>query len=134
MGPAEKYQDILGNYGYSEDAAQQHTVTALQKLHDELARGYSHAGTRVGDFVRRLLRRKKQPVRGLYIWGSVGRGKTWLMNLFHETLPFDDKLRLHFHNFMLDVHARLSTMSEAEKPAATDRTRFCRSVPRDLPG
>ncbi len=116
MGPAEKYQDILGNYGYSEDAAQHHTVTALQKLHDELARGYSHAGTRVGDLVRRLLRRKKQPVRGLYIWGSVGRGKTWLMNLFHETLPFDDKLRLHFHNFMLDVHARLSQCQKRKNP------------------
>jgi cell division protein ZapE len=116
MGPAEKYQDILTNYGFSEDAAQQHVVAALQQLHDQLARGHDHGGNQLTAFMSRLLRRKTTPVRGLYIWGGVGRGKTWLMNLFHETLPFDDKLRLHFHNFMLDVHARLSQLQKQKNP------------------
>ena len=113
MGPAEKYRYILENYGFSEDAAQQQAVDALQRLHDGLNSG---RGNHPGPFLRRLLRRNTQPVRGLYLWGGVGRGKTWLMNLFHETLPFDDKLRVHFHNFMLDVHARLSRCRQRKNP------------------
>lgn len=116
MGPAEKYRFILQHYGFSEDAAQQRVVTALQQLHDELARDHRHGGKQPGTFFRRLLRRNKQPVRGLYIWGGVGRGKTWLMNLFHETLPFEDKLRVHFHNFMLGVHEKLSLLQKRKNP------------------
>ena len=116
MGPAEKYRYILENYGFSEDAAQQRVVAALQQVHEELARSRDRRGGRPARFARRLLRVQSQPVRGLYIWGSVGRGKTWLMNLFHETLPFDDKLRLHFHNFMLGVHEKLSQLSKRKNP------------------
>ena len=56
------------------------------------------------------------PVTGLYIWGDVGRGKTWLMNLFYESLPFDNKLRLHFHHFMLDIHENLAKLHKQKNP------------------
>ena len=76
------------------DPAQQAVVAQLQKIHDELLATPP-----------RLLQRRWVPVRGLYLWGSVGRGKTWLMDCFYDSLPFSRKRRVHFHRFMQDVHA-----------------------------
>src|SRR5690606_39190622 len=60
--------------------------------------------------------RKRSPVRGLYLWGPVGRGKTYMMDLFYASLPFPDKARLHFHRFMSDVHDRLNALREHRDP------------------
>ncbi len=54
--------------------------------------------------------------KGLYLWGSVGRGKTWLMDLFYQSLPFPERRRRHFHRFMYDVHAELRTLQHQEAP------------------
>ncbi len=58
----------------------------------------------------------QQPVRGLYIWGSVGRGKTCLMDLFFESLTFKQRQRSHFYRFMREVHARLHALKGVEDP------------------
>jgi cell division protein ZapE len=56
------------------------------------------------------------PVRGIYLWGGVGRGKTWMMDLFFQSLPFPERRRRHFHRFMHDVHAELKTLQQREDP------------------
>ena len=70
-----------------------------------------------------LLPRARAPLRGLYLWGGVGRGKTFLVDAFHAELPIRDKRREHFHRLMLDVHARLAKHRDRASPleqVATD--------------
>ena len=67
-------------------------------------------------------------MRGLYLWGGVGRGKTYLMDLFHETLPFADKQRLHFHRFMQRIHADLAHFAGRPDPLQLAALRFAREA------
>ncbi len=62
--------------------------------------------------------RRPEPLTGLYLWGGVGRGKTYLLDLFFDTLPFQEKLRLHFHRFMQIVHDELKALADLEDPLA----------------
>ncbi len=64
------------------------------------------------------------PVRGLYMWGGVGRGKTWLMDLFYHSLPGERKQRLHFHRFMLRVHEELTALQGQSDPLEIIADRF----------
>lgn len=72
------------------------------------ARWFGQAGGKGGGDV--------DPVRGLYLWGGVGRGKTRLCDLFFDGLAFDDRVRLHFHSFMRRVHDELRALGEVEDP------------------
>ncbi|GAB9000805.1 cell division protein ZapE [Escherichia coli] len=67
---------------------------------------------------------KHTPVRGLYMWGGVGRGKTWLMDLFYQSLPGERKQRLHFHRFMLRVHEELTALQGQTDPLEIIADRF----------
>lgn len=72
------------------------------------------------------IRRRREPVRGLYLWGGVGRGKTYLMDLFHQSLPFADKRRIHFHRFMRQVHDELRELAGQPDPLLHVADRFAR--------
>jgi len=111
----ERYERELER-GHARDPAQEYVVERLDRLSAALAAAPAH-----GRWPRLLARlhladRRIEPVRGLYLWGGVGRGKTWLMDLFHECLPFPDKLRSHFHRFMHGVHAELATLRGERDP------------------
>jgi cell division protein ZapE len=67
-----------------------------------------------GSTLWRFLGKKPEPVRGLYLWGGVGRGKSMPMDLFFEAVQINRKRRAHFHEFMLDIHARLKVEREKE--------------------
>lgn len=92
------------------DPAQRAAAAALQTLHDGLlARPFGH-----GVLPRHLFRRKTP--RGVYLWGGVGRGKSFLMDAFFACIPLARKRRLHFHHFMQEIHARLAAMKGQRDP------------------
>ncbi|MGL5837817.1 MAG: cell division protein ZapE [Sphingorhabdus sp.] len=68
-----------------------------------------------GSTIWRFLGKKPDPVRGLYLWGGVGRGKSMLMDLFFDSVQINRKRRAHFHEFMLDIHARLKVERAKEE-------------------
>ena len=104
---AFRYASSLAAQGFAEDPAQRLAVAHLDRLRADLVRAEKVS------LVARLMRRFSgapghgAAVRGIYLWGSVGRGKTWLMDLFFESLPFKAKRRSHFHRFMQGVHEGL---------------------------
>jgi cell division protein ZapE len=97
------------------DPVQERIVQRLQAVHDQLAKAAAPAA-RLGLLARLGLGRVEKPAngpRGLYIWGPVGRGKSMLMDLFFADAPVAKKRRVHFHEFMLEVHERLHRRREA---------------------
>ncbi len=112
MTPMQRYRQDLRRPGFMADAAQELAVTKLQALHDRLLAGTERPGL----FARLVRNRRPEPVAGLYFWGGVGRGKTYLMDSFFESLPFQRKLRMHFHRFMLRVHRELGRHKGQRNP------------------
>ncbi|MEO1080565.1 MAG: cell division protein ZapE [Pseudomonadota bacterium] len=115
MTPWERYQQDLSREDFSHDAAQEAAVRALQSLYERLQQRHEASS----GFAGRLRRRfggGRVPERGLYFWGGVGRGKTYLMDAFYDCLPFDRKLRVHFHRFMQRVHRELTELKGEENP------------------
>src|SRR5687767_11709816 len=100
---ANGYIDAIERGELKRDSAQEIVAARLEALGNAL-RGYSPNGC--NGLLGRLFTKPSAPPRGLYIWGSVGCGKTMLMDLFFEGAPLTAKRRVHFHAFMQDVHAR----------------------------
>ena len=94
------------------DEAQQHAVDRLQRLYESLL----ESEARKSGFLHKLFGRKQHYVHGLYLWGGVGRGKSFLMDVFFSSVPLDNKKRVHFHRFMQDVHAELDTIKHHADP------------------
>lgn len=99
LAPRERYALDLQREDFVRDAAQASAVEALQAVYEQLQA--KPPRKRFGSS-----RLRWPPVKGLYLWGGVGRGKTYLMDAFFDALPFSRKRRTHFHRFMLDVHER----------------------------
>jgi len=116
MTPFRRYQDDLVRNGFQADPAQQAAVRALEQVHAALLERFEKAQRVRGPARLREIKRQKTPAQGLYLWGGVGRGKTYLMDLFYETLPFRRKLRVHFHRFMQHVHKELTALQGVKDP------------------
>ena len=115
VSPLERYQRDVDSGMLLEDAAQTRVILQLDDLAARLiARAEGDQG--LWARTRRKLGRPSEPERGLYIWGGVGRGKTHLVDTFFDCLPFERKLRVHFHRFMQRVHAGLTRHSGAKNP------------------
>jgi cell division protein ZapE len=107
--PKQRYYDDLSREGFVADNAQKQAVDYLESLYHRLvAKDQKQKEISFFDRIKGLVVDPKvTPECGLYLWGGVGRGKTYLMDSFYESLPFDAKMRIHFHRFMRRVHADL---------------------------
>ena len=106
------YRQSVSSQGHVEDPAQQLVVDQLADLQRRIVESTSP----LQSLARALRIRSKVDTTGIYLWGDVGRGKTFLMDLFFQTLPIKKKTRIHFHRMMADVHARLKALCEIEDP------------------
>ena len=122
--PLERYLADLKRPGFVEDPAQRRAVETLERIHAELIS--RPARTRLLARLRRST--SWPPVNGAYFWGGVGRGKTYLMDCFYETLETPHKQRLHFHRFMREVHLRIRALGHASDPLALIADELAREV------
>ncbi|WP_346798870.1 cell division protein ZapE [Halomonas sp. Bachu 37] len=138
--PLERYKTDLEREDFHYDAAQEKAVQHLQRLYDDLVNS-SEATPRavlasadlqskrgkvrglkakmaglLGQSRDTVALSEEPAVQGLYFWGGVGRGKTYLVDTFYESLPFPDKMRTHFHRFMQRVHNELAHYKGEKNP------------------
>ncbi len=99
-------------HGFTLDASQLNAVEHLERLYEDLI-----GLERMESFLVRLLASKKV-VKGLYLWGGVGRGKSFLMDSFFNCAPVESKRRIHFHRFMQEVHQRMNALTGQAEPLA----------------
>lgn len=128
--PIERYRADLERDDFQYDAAQETAVKHLQRLYDELVAApttmpkalVAHKGlkAKMAGLMGKKSSSSREPmlpqVKGLYFWGGVGRGKTYLVDTFYEALPFSDKMRTHFHRFMQRVHNELTHYKGEKNP------------------
>ena len=112
MNIRSAYHLTIEQQGHTRDSAQELVVDRLADLQADIA-AFSRPWQKLG---RLLGIGTGAAVRGIYLWGDVGRGKTFLMDLFFETLPVEKKTRIHFHRMMADVHRRLIALGDVEDP------------------
>ncbi len=112
----EMYERQIVERGFRADPAQVTVVGELEALRSRLIAADRADRSIRGRLLRSLRTHPSAPVRGIYLWGPVGRGKTWLMDLFFRSLPFPERRRRHFHRFMHDVHSELKGLREIEAP------------------
>jgi cell division protein ZapE len=108
----DRYQTLIRSGRFERDRAQEELVQRLDTLAARLE-GYRPA--KKAGALGWLFAARSEPIRGLYIWGSVGRGKSMLMDMFFETAQVQRKRRVHFHAFMADVHARIHAWRQDRK-------------------
>lgn len=111
MNVQEFYDHALQQRGYASDPAQLQAVARLQQAYDEWKAYKSIRSSKL----RRMIRRPDVP-RGVYMWGGVGRGKSFLMDSFYSVVPVVRKTRVHFHEFMHGVHRQLDDLKGVADP------------------
>ena len=123
--PSQRYADGVARGDWLHDPAQQDALAALDRVHTTLL-----AAPPARSLMQRLFARDEptQATRGLYLWGGVGRGKTFLIDLFFAGLPIAEKRRTHFHRFMREVHERLRVHAGERDPLAAIAREWRRSL------
>ena len=108
------YVREIAKRGFGADQAQQTALRHLERLRSELTEA---AAAPLGKrLLRGLTNSGPEAPRGVYLWGGVGRGKTWLMDLFYSSLALNAKRRTHFYRFMQEVHAELKRLKGMQSP------------------
>lgn len=121
LSPKQRYLADLKRDGFVADASQAAAVDLLEDLYQRLIaqdrdEQRSTKRLRAKLPIKILRARSREPEQGLYFWGGVGRGKTYLVDTFFEALPIQRKLRVHFHRFMQRVHDDLTSLAGEKNP------------------
>ena len=114
--PWQHYQSDLQREDFSHDPAQEQAVKLLQDLYERLLVHRRERSGGVLGWLQKLRDQHTEPEIGLYLWGGVGRGKTYLVDTFFDCLPFRRKMRVHFHRFMRRVHEELKDLEGQKNP------------------
>ena len=115
------YQQQLDRRGFVTDSSQWRAVERLQQLFEE----WTAYKARRSSAIKRLIVKPPLP-RGVYLWGPVGRGKSFLMDSFYLCLPLVRKRRVHFHHFMREIHREMNLLKGTEDPIAEVAARTAR--------
>ncbi|WP_370981398.1 cell division protein ZapE [Agaribacterium sp. ZY112] len=124
--PLQRYQYDIEHHNFERDAAQERAVFLLDGLCTRLVAVQSQPLSLAEKLLAKFIEPKRQPEKGLYFWGGVGRGKTYLMDLFFDALPFEQKLRTHFHRFMRSVHMELKQLKDCSDPLELVAEKFAK--------
>jgi cell division protein ZapE len=120
MTPLERYQQDLLRPGFQQDPAQRYAIERLQMLFKHLVneqQAQQQKASLKAKFSALFVKAPEaKSFQGLYFWGGVGRGKTYLMDIFFDCLPFENKMRSHFHRFMQFVHEELRLLEGTKNP------------------
>jgi len=117
MNLRDRYAQLVATGEVSRDPVQVAVIERLDDLRERLIAAQEEQSSVIGRLIGKLNNHSpKTGPRGLYLWGGVGRGKTWMMDLFYDSLPFPERRRRHFHRFMNEVHAALNDLEEQEAP------------------
>jgi len=111
MDVRQYYENALTDRGYEADSAQEAAVDRLQVYYDQ----WVQFRQKRSNPLKKILNRPEVP-RGVYLWGGVGRGKSFLMDAFYATVPVVRKTRLHFHEFMRGIHRQLEEVKGQQDP------------------
>jgi len=120
-----QYQHALRSEHFEPDPAQLTALKYFQALSSRLQQPVKK--NRLTWLCKKFSQREVTP-RGLYLWGGVGRGKTWLMDMFFDTLPLDKKLRLHFRHFMQEIHDELTQLAGHRDPLLIVARHFAQRI------
>ncbi len=130
MTPKQRYEQDLKRSDFQRDEAQAMAVSALDNLYHQLTDYMNTPVVRPSRWQKLLGKKEQKPVlpKGLYFWGGVGRGKTYLMDTFFDSLPTDKKMRVHFHRFMHRVHDELKLLDDVSDPLEVIADKFCQEA------
>ncbi|MDF1760168.1 MAG: cell division protein ZapE [Coxiellaceae bacterium] len=110
MTPLKTLQQKIDQGEITEDPRQMEIMQQLQTLYDELIKQQNQG------LLTKIGLKKPKPIKGIYLWGHVGTGKSFLIDMFYSCLPFENKLRIHFHAFMQRIHRELKTLQGHKDP------------------
>lgn len=125
---ATAYQKLVKQGDIDPDSEQEQIVMKLQKLSDELISALSRPPSSLFG----IGSRQSSAPKGLYLYGGVGRGKSMLMDLFHDHIAIKQKLRVHFHEFMQDVHEKIHAWRQASREGKVKGDEPISAVGRDI--
>lgn len=114
--PGARYEAQISEPGFIDDPVQRGVVEELDNLFLRLCSANVQQRSLFERWQDKLFQKPLAPERGLYLWGGVGRGKTFLMDIFYDCLPFPNKLRMHFHHFMYRVQKDLTKYAGSANP------------------